>query len=89
MAYSTSNPPFLIVSQLGGTFKIFGYSSTDAQATVAGSSYITNGQDLGMGLGDLVFVRDTTNTLNHSLTVRTLSTSSQGVTLSAGVDLSS
>lgn len=61
MAYSTSNPPRLMVASLGGTpFQQWVYSHTDAAAVVDGANYITNGGDLGMRVGDLVLVRNTT-----------------------------
>lgn len=65
MAYSTSNPPNkLVAGTLDGTAgpSIWTYKSTDAIATVDGANYFTNGQALGMVVGDIVFVLDTTNT---------------------------
>jgi hypothetical protein len=60
MAYSTSNPPQLLVQGLGGLGpSIWSYSSTDAAATVDAANYITNGGSLGMAVGDLVYVMDT------------------------------
>lgn len=64
MAYSTSNPPRLMVASLGGTpFQQWVYSSTDAAAVVDGANYITNGADLGMRVGDMVIVRNTTGNI--------------------------
>lgn len=60
MAYSTSNPPRLLVSSLTGTGpNIWAYSSTDGAATVDAANYITNGGSLGLKVGDLVYVTDT------------------------------
>jgi hypothetical protein len=60
MAYSTSNPPQLVVQGVGGFGpSIWTYSSTDAAATVDAANYITNGGSLGMAIGDLVYVMDT------------------------------
>lgn len=59
MAYSTSNPPSLMIQEVGGGRRIWSYRSTDAAATVDGANYITNGGSLGMKVGDLVFVTDT------------------------------
>jgi hypothetical protein len=59
MAYSTSNPPEKLVSNLDGTFNIWVYRSTDAHATVDAAGYFTNGVALGMKPGDIVFVVDT------------------------------
>lgn len=64
MSYSTSNPPRLTsIAPLTGAGQIWQYSSTDATGTVDGVGYFTNGLDLGMRVGDLVIVRDTTNFL--------------------------
>lgn len=60
MAYSTSNPPKLLVQGVGGSGpSIWSYSSTDAAATVDAANYITDGGSLGLKVGDLVYVVDT------------------------------
>lgn len=59
MAYSTSNPPEKLVSNLDGTFNIWVYRSTDAAATVDAANYFTNGGSLGLKVGDVMFVIDT------------------------------
>lgn len=59
MAYSTSNPPRLVGSDLTGTFQIWVYRSTDTASTVDDANYITNGGSLGMKVGDIVYVTDT------------------------------
>jgi hypothetical protein len=58
MAYSTSNPPALDVQAINGPRK-WTYSSTDPIATVNTSGYFTNGDALGMKVGDVVVVTDT------------------------------
>lgn len=60
MAYSTSTPPVLVAEGIGGKGSQWFYSSTDAIATVNTSGYITNGDALGMKVGDTVIVVDTT-----------------------------
>lgn len=56
MAYSSTNPPCILTSgSFGGqSLRMWGYKSTDAVATVAGSSYFSNGASLGMRIGDFV-----------------------------------
>lgn len=54
MAYSTSNPPGLVYSQVGGGRKTWVYSSTHVAADIDTASFISNGYDLGMRVGDLV-----------------------------------
>lgn len=60
MAYSTSNPPYLMnqaMSEVRG--RLWGYQSTDAAATIDTTGYITNGGALGMAVGDIVMATDT------------------------------
>ncbi len=61
MAYSTSNPPNQLLDTIGGTSGLWHYSSADADGTVNGAGYFTNGGALGMKEGDFVFVYDTGN----------------------------
>lgn len=74
MAYSTSLPPYLVVpapaggliststSVTGGGGSLWYYRSADGIATVAGSSYFSNGSALGMKKYDIVYVTNTTST---------------------------
>lgn len=56
MAYSTANPPRCAVPSVGGaTPAIWTYESDDASTVVRAINYITNAQELGMKVGDLVF----------------------------------
>lgn len=59
MAYSQSNPPFLISQGIAGGLRLWVYKSIDAPAVVRTSGYFTNGWVLGMRKGDLVIVVDT------------------------------
>lgn len=62
MAYSTSSPPVLIVpAPMGASAvpSVWAYSSADVDADVDASGYFTNGDALGMKVGDIVIVRDT------------------------------
>lgn len=64
MSYSATNSPCLVfspaVSVARGTnvtgVNIFSYNSADSLATVQGSGYFTNGSELGMKVGDIVWV---------------------------------
>jgi hypothetical protein len=42
---------------------LWSYASTDAIATVCAANYISNAGDLGLNIGDMVFVVDTSSTL--------------------------
>lgn len=96
MAYagttSTSpNPPNCLSSFMGSTFgggiRVWFYRSTHVQADVSSTGHFTDGDDLGMTLGDPVFVIGSTTYLMsaHNVNVRT----STGVGLSAGLIVSS
>lgn len=79
MAYATSNPPALMMDRIGGGNAVWSYASTDALATVDGAGYITNGGALGMKVGDIVFVNDTTNGITSTHRVITVSSTYPGV----------
>ena len=59
MAYSTNSPPALISQRVGTNgLALWMYDSADAAAVVRVSGYITNGDDLGMKVGDTVIQGD-------------------------------
>lgn len=87
MAYSTSNPPSLVVQGVGGSgVSIFQYSSTaDAAADMDTAGFFTNGYDLGMRAGDVVFAN-----LNGLVTSHVVMTAtSTGVDLGTGTTIGS
>jgi len=57
MAYSTSNPPVLLTPAVLGApaGRLWMYRSTDAATAVRVAGYFTNGYNLGLRAGDLVF----------------------------------
>ena len=58
MAYSKENLT-LTAEGIGGRGSLWHYTSADAIATVNTSGYISNGDAMGMKVGDLVIVTDT------------------------------
>lgn len=55
MAYSTANPPTLVVQRVGDNGgAIWAYDSADAATVVRAANYFTNALDLGMKKGDTV-----------------------------------
>ncbi|MCF6118534.1 MULTISPECIES: hypothetical protein [Mesorhizobium] len=69
MAYEVTNGPKCILSGFGGSPSIWVYNDGDAHGTVDGTDYFTDAKELGMKVGDLVFVQltsDYTTTL-HSV----------------------
>jgi len=71
MAYSTANPPALVhqmVGKNGGSTWV--YDSTDAATVVRAAGYITDAEDLGMAVGDIVHQRDSAGaTVAHDYVV--------------------
>lgn len=92
MAYDTSAPPQLVsYGPLTGRGKMWYHESADATAAADAAGFITNGQDLGMGLGDLVIHKDTTTeaTATTMHKVISLSTANRSVDLSDGTVIGS
>lgn len=57
MPYSSTNPPVLVSGGFGGKpLRVFAYKSSDTAATVAASSYFSDGHSRGMRVGDVVTV---------------------------------
>lgn len=83
MAYETSNPPRCIVAGgISGPAQWL-YQDGDAHTDVDAAGYFTNGGDLGMKVGDLVFVQ---NTSGYTTTLHAVSAVSSGAaTVSAAV----
>jgi len=63
MAYSVSNPPALMVPSIGDRPQFWAYESADVVGDVDATDYFSNASDLGMKVGDLVWVYDTTTPL--------------------------
>ena len=93
---TSPNPPNLIASFLGSTGgdgrKLWMYASTHVQVDVSSTGFFSDGQTLGMNLGDPVLVIGSTTTTDgrgpasfHVVNVVT----STGVGLSAGLLVSS
>lgn len=60
MAYSTATPPRLLMQGVGGVGPNFWtYRNTDADTTVRVTGYITDGGNLGMKAGDILFYTKT------------------------------
>lgn len=81
MAYATSNPPVLVAQGIAG-FRFWKYESVDAATLVRVNGYFTNGWQLGMRAGDIIFVTDT-DTGSGTTTIHTVNAASAA----GGVDL--
>jgi hypothetical protein len=85
MAYSATTPPALLVARVGGAAPaLWSYRSVDPIATVRGANYVTDGLDLGMKAGDIVFSYETDQTAPALASVSVVGTvTSSGATLYA------
>jgi len=58
--YATTQPPQVAVPRVGTLGPaIWTYTSVDVDSDVNASGYFSNGVDLGMQVGDIIFVHDT------------------------------
>jgi hypothetical protein len=60
MTYATTNPPSLVSQRIGDGPAVWMYKSADVDSDVNAASYFSNGIALGMAVGDIVLVVDTT-----------------------------
>ena len=64
MAYSTANPPALMIQRAGSNSgAVWWYRSADVIATVDDANYFSNAKDLGMRQNDVIYVENTTGNL--------------------------
>ena len=83
MSYSTSNPPALkSASPLTGAGQTWVYRSTDVATDVDAVGYFTNGNALGMKVGDIVEVTDTDTSTTMTFHRVITSTAGGAVTVS-------
>lgn len=89
MAYSTDLPPQAIISVpgiSGGTFTMWLYRSADVHTDVDASDYFSNGDALGMKVGDVVLVQETDNSYATTRHVVSSVTSGGAATVGASLD---
>ena len=67
MAYATTNPPQLLVPRVGNGIALWAYNSTDVHTDVDAADYFSNGDALGMKVGDHVIVGKTSATKGSTL----------------------
>lgn len=83
MAYEVSNPPKCVSPNIGSGPATWVYTDGDAHADVDAAGYFTNGSKLGMKVGDIVFVQNTTG---YTTTLHSVSAVTAGAaTISAAV----
>lgn len=85
MAYSTSNPPIMIAPRMGDGVALWLYSSTDVHADVDATDYFSNGDALGMKVGDFVLVGKTTATIGATIHTVSAVTPGGAATVAAAI----
>jgi hypothetical protein len=85
MAYSTANPPALLVTPPAGGTQLWSYASTDVHTDVDAADYFSNGDALGMRENDTVIVTKTSATVGATLHTVTAVTAGGAATVSAGI----
>ena len=59
MAYDTANPPKLVTVGMGDGPGVWIYADTDAHTDVDADDYFSDGDDIGMKVGDALHYFDT------------------------------
>jgi len=85
MAYAVTNPPTLLTQRIGGGGALWHYASTDVSTDVDAAGYFTNGDALGMKVGDVMHVIETDNSYALTLHSVTSVTAGGAATISAAV----
>lgn len=85
MAYATSNPPTQLVAGIGSQPSLWVYNSEDVHTDVDASGYFTNGDALGMKVGDHMLVGKTTATIGSTLHYVTTVTAGGAATVAAAI----
>ena len=81
------NLPFLTSQAISGSHRTWRYESTHTQALAAATGFFTDGQKLGLKVGDsMLVVGSTTYVISHHCVN---AVSSTGATISAGLLVSS
>ena len=80
MAYSTSTPPVKVWGTIAGPSGWY-YTSDDVKTDVDDAGYFTNGHDLGMRVGDIVYLIEADNTFLLTMASVTVSTAGGASTI--------
>lgn len=85
MSYATTNPPKLVATASGGGPRLWIYTSTDVHTDVDATDYFTNGDDLGMKVGDVVIVSKSTATIGSTVHYVSAVTAGGAATIAAAI----
>lgn len=86
MAYSTSNPPKLTAQAGGGNgVRLWSYTHTDIHTDVDAADYFSNGYDLGLRVGDVMFVSKSDATIGTTIHYVTTVTTDGAATIAPAI----
>jgi hypothetical protein len=76
MAYSTSNPPTLLVPSIGAKPAVWAYRSTNTSTETLAAGFFSNGAALGLKAGDIVVSINSTSGVPYITGVSSVTASS-------------
>lgn len=85
MSYATTNPPELLAGGGPTGIQLWGYNSTDVHTDVDADNYFSNGDALGMRVGDFVIVGKTSATIGATLHYVTTVTAGGAATIAPAI----
>lgn len=85
MSYATTNPPHMLAGRIGDGPAIWVYNSTDVHTDVDATDYFSNGDALGMKVGDQVIVGKTSATIGSTLHYVQTVTAGGAATIAAAI----
>ena len=85
MAYATTNPPQKVAGGIGGGWALWLYRSTDVHTDVDATDYFSDGDALGMKVGDFMQVQDSTTPFGVTAHAVTAVTAGGAATIGAAL----
>ena len=85
MAYATTNPPQMITTRVGAGIALWAYNSADVHTDVDASDYFSNGDALGLKVGDVMLVGKTTATIGTTIHYVTTVTAGGAATVASAI----
>ena len=85
MSYATTNPPVCVFPRMGTGPALWTYTHTDIHTDVDASGYFTNGAELGMRVGDVMFVSKSDATIGTTVHYVQTVTAGGAATIAAAI----
>lgn len=85
MAYDTANPPQKIAGGIGGGKALWIYTHTDIHTDVDAADYFSNGDALGLNVGDVMLVSKSTATIGTTVHYVTTVTAGGAATIAPAI----